>query len=191
MAKIDKDLVGALNKAKTKQMHFALVEKKAGSEGTLIVYKDPVPQAKITEAQDALGGGKIYKGRCFTDPATGELIFETDTDPPSVATLKAVIRRDAGQSSLKLNSRKGKPKVTIDDVMNVVTDRENKVKKRLDDITRGDAFKRSLSLGGIVADTLKKQEENIKKSIERQDFKKAEKELDDLKKLAENPTDAM
>jgi DNA primase large subunit len=75
--------------------------------------------------------------------------------------------------------------------MNAVTDREEKVKKRLDDITRGDAYKRSLNLGGMVADTLKKQVENVKKSIERQDFKKAEKELDDLKKLAENPTEAL
>jgi hypothetical protein len=189
MAKIDKDLVGALKQAKTKTMFFALVEKTPG-EGTLIVSRNPIPQSAIGDAQKDLGGGgKIFKGHCSTNPTTGELVFETDTEPPAVRTLKAVISRDAGLN-LKVSSQKAKAGVTIQDILGAVDDdRKEQDEKRLDDITGGDAFKKSKALGGIVADALNKQVENVKRLIDSKDFKKAEQALDELKKLAENPTE--
>jgi len=184
MANIDKDLAGALRQAKTKRMHFALVEKKQG-EGTLIVTKSPTPQSAIAEAQRDLGGGKIFKGECFLDDKTGELIFETDTEPPSVNTLKAVIKRDAGLT-LKVNSRKALIGA-IADLLN--EDRTAEAEKRLADIQKGSAFKQAMSQGGLVADALNKQVENVKKLIDSKDFKNAGKAMDELEKLAESPTE--
>jgi hypothetical protein len=188
MSKIDKDLVGALKLAKTKEMFFALVEKTPG-EGTLIVSRNAVAQSAINEAPKDLGGGKIFKGHCATNPTTGELVFETETDPPAVKTLKAVISRDAGLT-LKVNAQKAKPKVTIKDVLGAIDDdRKQQVEKRLADITNGDAFKKSQALGGIVADSLNKEVQNIKSLINNKNFTAAEKALDELKQLAEQPTE--
>jgi hypothetical protein len=186
MAKIDADLAGALKKAKTKRMNFVLVEKTAG-EGTLIVRSDTISGGKIDEAKRDLGGGKIYKGECFTDPATGDLIFETDSDPPAVRTLSAVIKLDAGLN-LKVNARK-KGKL-MDDIMDAVNaDKKDQATQRLNGITNGTAYKRSLSLGGPVADVLKKQVEKVKKAIDRKDFRNAEHDMDELKEMAEHPTE--
>ncbi len=186
MSKIDADLAGALKKAKSKKMNFVLVEKTAG-EGTLIVRSDSIPQGKVDEAKNDLGGGKIYKGECSTDPKTGELIFETDSDVPAVRTLSAVIKRDAGMN-LKVNSRK-KGKL-MDDIANLLkADQKEQATKRLNDITGGSDYKKALTLGGPVADVLKKQVDAIKKSIDRGDTKSADKQMDDLKKLAEHPTE--
>ncbi len=186
MANIDKDLAGALRQAKTKRMHFALVEKKAG-EGTLIVTKSPTPQSAITEAQRDIGGGKIFKGECFLDDKTGELIFETETEPPSVNTLKAVIKRDAGVT-LKVNSRKALIGA-IADLLN--EDHKAEAEKRLSDIEKGSDFKHAMSQGGLVADTLKKQADDVRKLIDDKDYKNAGKAMDELEKLAKNPTEEM
>jgi hypothetical protein len=180
MAKLDKDLAGALKTLKSdkkKRMHFALVEKKEG-EGTLIVFRSAVPQDKITEAQKDLGGGKIFKGECFTDPKTGEIIFETTTDPPSTKTLKAVIKLDAGLT-FKLDSRKAPPKM-IDAVMDAIT--ADRPLNRLNDITNGADFKKAMSLGAAAAAILNKQVEEIKEAIKANDVKKTEDGLKQLKK---------
>src|SRR5262245_58204225 len=114
MSKLDQDLAGALKRAKTKPMYFALVLKAPG-EGTLIVNKDPVKPAAIAEAKKDLGGGQIIKGRCSGDK-DGQLVFETPKDPPAALakTLKAVIVRDA-HLTLKVDARKAADLTDDDD----------------------------------------------------------------------------
>ena len=192
MAKLDKDLAGALKTAKTKSMHFALVEKTPG-EGTLIVSKNPVPQSAIAEAQKDLGGGgKIFKGQCAIDAKTGELVFEGDGSEPPVRTLKAVIARDAGMASLKINARKAKPGVSIDDVLNAIQDDDAKqAEQRLDDIVKSRTYQKTKSLGGIEADALKKMTEAAKRLIDQKAFKQADEAMAKLKAFAEKPTETM
>ena len=192
MAKIDKDLAGALKTAKTKSMHFALIEKAPG-EGTLIVSKNPVPQSAIAEAQKDLGGGgKIYKGQCATDAQTGELIFEGDGSEPPVRTLKAVIGRDAGMPTLKINSRKAKAGVTIADVMDVVrSDEAAQAEKSLDDIVKSRNYQKTKSLGGLAADSLKKLTDKARRLIDQKAYKQAADAMDELKAFAEHPTQTM
>src|SRR5262249_33128566 len=162
---IDKDLVGALKQAKTKTMNFALVEKKKG-EGTLIVNNGDVRSSAIDEAEKAIGATKTYKGKCFTDEATGELIFETTGDVPTVDTLKAGIKRDAGQT-LKVNSRKADPKAKLAKIVDTANaNAKANAQKRLADIEGSADFKKAMGLGGPVADGLKKQVNEIKKLID-------------------------
>ena len=184
MAKLDKDLMEALKKAKAttkpKVMYFALVEKKVG-EGTLIVSRNVVQQPAITEAQDALGGGKIYKGQCSNDPATGELVFETSGDPPDPKTLIAVIKLDA-KLSYKVASKK-LPPLTAKDVLGAVTaDRQAELTKRLGDVMKSDTYKLLQSRGGAGADRLKQQMKTVKDAINAKDFKKAAEVLDEVDK---------
>ncbi|MCI0683736.1 MAG: hypothetical protein L0Y71_16645 [Gemmataceae bacterium] len=183
---IDKDLAGALKQAKTRTMNFALVEKKKG-EGTLIVNSGDVKSSAIAEAEKAIGGTKTYKGKCFTDENTGELMFETTSDVPSVDTLKAVIKRDAGMT-LKVNSRKETAAKVLD--MLGAKLKEN-AQKRLAGIEGGADFKKAMSLGGPVADDLKKRVKEIKNLIDRNDSKKANEAMDRLDKVAKNPTQTL
>lgn len=187
---IDKDLVGALKQAKTKTMNFALVEKKKG-EGTLIVNSGDVKSSAIAEAEKAIGGTKTYKGKCFTDEATGELIFETTAEVPSVDTLKAVIKRDAGLP-LKVNSRKADPKAKLAKIVDTAnTNAKANAKKRLANIEGSADFKKAMALGGPVADDLKKQVNEIKKQIDSGETLKAFDAMDRLEKVAKNSTQSL
>jgi len=200
MSKIDQDLAAALKtakKAKPKTMYFALVEKKPG-EGTLIVSKNAIPAKAITDAQREIGGGKIYKGRCGGDPATGDLVFETARDAPSEKTLTAVIRRDAGLV-LKVEARTAadvkddddptappapKPKSPLLDAI-VDTVAKDEVMQRLGDLAKSDNYKTLMSVGGPVAEDLKKRIEGVKALIAKKDYRAASEMLDELKRFVD------
>ena len=187
---IDKDLVGALRLAKGKTMNFALIEKKKG-EGTLIINSGDVKSSAIDEAEKAIGGTKTYKGKCFTDEATGELIFETTGDVPSADTLKAVIKRDAGQT-LKVNSRKPDSKAKLAKIVDTANaNAKANAQKRLADIQGSADFKKAMAQGGPVAANLKKQVDDIKKQIDGGEILKALDAMKQLEKVAKNPTQSL
>ncbi|MGE0383097.1 MAG: hypothetical protein AB7Q97_00080 [Gammaproteobacteria bacterium] len=188
MAKIDKDLAAALKTAKTKKMFFALVEKAPG-EGTLIVSRNPIASSAISQAQRELGGGgKIFKGQCATEPGTDELVFETETDPPAVRTLKAVIARDAGLT-LKVDSRKAKPAL-IDSIRDTISaDAKADAEKRLSGITGGAEFRRARAQGGLVAESMDKQVEKVRRLIDARAWPQANAAMDDLEQMAARPTE--
>jgi hypothetical protein len=88
------DLAAMLKMAKEKRMFFAFVVK--GSDGKLIVSKSKIHPKQIEEAKKEVGGGTVLKGRCI-GPLTG-MVFQVvkEVSPALVATLKKVIKRDAG-----------------------------------------------------------------------------------------------
>ena len=95
MAEVDTKLAATLRQAKSTPMHFAFVAKGA-SDGTLLAAKIKVPAKQVNEAKAELGGGLIWRGRCFGEE--GSLVFEVAKEPPSTLAkqLKTVISRDAG-----------------------------------------------------------------------------------------------
>lgn len=193
MSKIDQDLAGALRKAKTKKMYFALVEKTPG-EGTLIVYHAKVSSDAINDAKKDLGGGKVYTGLCEGDPKTGALVFKTAKSPPAIRTLTAVIRRDAGVN-LKVESLadadvpdddadpKAKTPLTAADVVDAVYKEE--LANRLVELAKSNNYKTLMSRGGPIAEDLKKRIETVKALIGVKNYKMASQAMDELQKLVD------
>ncbi len=94
-AELDADLASALKAAKTKR-HFFAVVLKGSSDGALIVSKQKIGPAKITEAKKESGGSTVLRGVVHGED--GKLVFETDKEPPATLakTLKTIAQRDAG-----------------------------------------------------------------------------------------------
>lgn len=91
----DATLAAAIKKAKSNPMEFGFVAK--GSEGNLMVDRK-VAAKDVMEAKKTLGGGTVYRGRCFEE--NGLLVFEVAKEPPSALAgiIKKTIRDSAGLS---------------------------------------------------------------------------------------------
>jgi hypothetical protein len=189
MAKIDQDLVAALKRAKTKQQHFVLVEKKSG-EGTLIVSTSKIKDDKIKEAQKELGGGKIIRGH-VSGGKDGELVFETNNDPPATlaTTIKAVVKRDAGMTP-KFATKKASAPFGEDDMGEdeiaaakaaAAADAaaKDRVTKRLKALSPH--ITRALTRPG--ADKVRSQLATVKQLIASRDYPGANKAIDGLEDL--------
>jgi tetratricopeptide (TPR) repeat protein len=103
MPEIDAELSSALKQARRAPMRFAFVAK-GPSEGKLRLAKKSVPAKDVAQARKDLGGGLVWKGRCFGEE--GLLIFEVPKEPPATLAkqLKTIITRDAGMT-LKVEVR--------------------------------------------------------------------------------------
>jgi hypothetical protein len=195
MSKIDQDLTAALKRAKTKQQHFVLVEKRAG-EGTLIVSATKIRDDKIKEAQKDLGGGKIIRGH-VSGGKDGELVFETTNDPPTTlaTTIKAVMKRDAGMMP-KVETKKAAAPLGEDDMgedeisaakaaaaAKAADDAKakDKVSKRLKGLSPH--ITRALSRRGSNVDKIRSQVATVKKLIDSGDYPGANKAIDGLEDL--------
>jgi hypothetical protein len=92
---VDKELAANIRTAKTKSMQFAFVVK-GSSDGALVLDKSKISPDEIVAAKKKCGGSQVVRGTCVG--VDGQLMFETDGDPPGTmaAALKKVIQRDAG-----------------------------------------------------------------------------------------------
>jgi hypothetical protein len=192
MPAADEKLAASLKQAKQTPMLFTFVAKSA-TEGKLLLSKKTVAPKEVTEAKTKLGGGAIFRGRCFGEE--GKMVFAVPLPPPGTLEkqVKASIQRDTGLNlqvevrvveGMSLGDEEAPADPKLAGAPPAAGDKAA-VLKRLSALAG--PFKSAIAQKGPDVPRMQTLFTDIKGLIEKQDFVRAGQVLDVLEPLVGQP----